>query len=122
VRATLEAIAFQTVDAVRAMDATADEPLRELRADGGASVNGWLMQFQADVLGVPGRPAAGARDDGARRRVPGGRRRRRVQPGTGARALPRRVRYEPLMSADERASRHAEWARGVERARGWASG
>jgi glycerol kinase len=53
VAATLEAIAFQTLDAVRAMDATADEPLRELRADGGASVNGWLMQFQADVLGVP---------------------------------------------------------------------
>src|SRR6202030_3407907 len=29
------------------------EPLRELRADGGASANGWLMQFQADILGVP---------------------------------------------------------------------
>ncbi len=52
-RATLEAIAYQTVDAVRAMEAGAGEPLRELRADGGATANRWLMQFQADVLGVP---------------------------------------------------------------------
>ncbi len=52
-RATLEAIAYQTVDAVRAMEAGAGEPLRELRADGGATANSWLMQFQADILGVP---------------------------------------------------------------------
>ena len=35
------------------MEAAAGQPLRELRADGGASANAWLMQFQADVLGVP---------------------------------------------------------------------
>ena len=52
-RAALEAIAYQTVDAVRAMEAGAGQPLRELRADGGATANRWLMQFQADVLGVP---------------------------------------------------------------------
>ena len=52
-RATLEAIAYQTLDAVRAMEAASGEPLSELRADGGASANAWLMQFQADVLGVP---------------------------------------------------------------------
>ncbi len=52
-RATLEAIAYQTVDAVRAMEPACAEPLSELRVDGGASRNGWLMQFQADVLGVP---------------------------------------------------------------------
>jgi glycerol kinase len=52
-RATLEAIAYQTVDAVRAQEAAAGRSLAELRADGGASVNGWLMRFQADVLGVP---------------------------------------------------------------------
>ncbi|HEX4186442.1 MAG TPA: glycerol kinase GlpK [Solirubrobacteraceae bacterium] len=52
-RATLEAVAYQTVDAVRAMEAASGEPLPELRADGGATVNRWLMQFQADVLGVP---------------------------------------------------------------------
>jgi glycerol kinase len=52
-RATLEAIAYQTLDAVRAMEAASGQPLSELRVDGGASANGWLMQFQADVLGVP---------------------------------------------------------------------
>jgi glycerol kinase len=52
-RATLEAIAYQTVDAVRAMEAASGGPLGELRADGGASSNAWLMQFQADVLGAP---------------------------------------------------------------------
>jgi glycerol kinase len=52
-RAALEAIAYQTFDAVRAMEEASGQPLRELRADGGATANGWLMQFQADVLGVP---------------------------------------------------------------------
>ena len=52
-RATLEAIAYQTFDAVAAMHAAGSPPLVELRVDGGASVNGWLMQFQADILGVP---------------------------------------------------------------------
>jgi glycerol kinase len=52
-RATLEAIAYQTADALDAMAAACAEPLDELRADGGATANRWLMQFQADVLGVP---------------------------------------------------------------------
>jgi glycerol kinase len=52
-RATLEAIAYQTVDAIRAMEAAGAPRLRELKADGGATANRWLMQFQADVLGVP---------------------------------------------------------------------
>jgi glycerol kinase len=52
-RAALEAIAYQTVDAVRAMEDACGVELSELRADGGASTNAWLMQFQADVLGVP---------------------------------------------------------------------
>jgi glycerol kinase len=52
-RAALEAMAYQTVDSVRAMEAAAGLPLQELHADGGAVANHWLMQFQADVLGVP---------------------------------------------------------------------
>ena len=52
-RAALEAIAYQTVDAVRAQERVAGQELTELRADGGAVANRWLMQFQADVLGVP---------------------------------------------------------------------
>jgi glycerol kinase len=52
-RATLEAIAYQTHDAVRATERAAGQSLSELRADGGATANRWLMQFQADILGVP---------------------------------------------------------------------
>ena len=52
-RAALEAIAYQTVDAVRAQEAAAGERLEVLKADGGAVANRWLMQFQADVLGAP---------------------------------------------------------------------
>ena len=52
-RAALEAIAYQTVDAVRAQEAASGESVPALKADGGAVANAWLMQFQADVLGVP---------------------------------------------------------------------
>ena len=51
-RAALEAIAYQTVDAVRAQEAASGERLAVLKADGGAVANRWLMQFQADVLGA----------------------------------------------------------------------
>lgn len=52
-RAALEGIAFQVADVLRAMEADAGVKLRELRVDGGASANDLLLQFQADVLGVP---------------------------------------------------------------------
>src|SRR3954465_9426991 len=52
-RAALEAMVYQTVDAVRAMQDASGVVLEELKADGGAVANGWLMKFQADVLGVP---------------------------------------------------------------------
>ena len=52
VRAALEAIAYQTVDVVEAMGAEGAVPIRELRVDGGASANNFLMQFQADLLGI----------------------------------------------------------------------
>jgi len=51
-RAVLEGIAWRTRDVTEAM-AAAGRPVEELRADGGAASNAWLMQFQADVLGVP---------------------------------------------------------------------
>lgn len=52
-RAALEAIAYQSVDAVRAQEEATGRPIESLRADGGAAANAWLMQFQADLLGVP---------------------------------------------------------------------
>ncbi len=52
-RAALEAIAFQVSDVLSAMQSDIDQPLKELRVDGGASQNDMLMQFQADILNVP---------------------------------------------------------------------
>jgi len=53
VRAALESIAYQTRELVECMETDAGEQLRELRVDGGAAVNDFLMQFQADILGRP---------------------------------------------------------------------
>jgi len=53
VRAALESLAYQTRDVADAMTADAGHPLASLRADGGAAANDFLMQFQADMLGVP---------------------------------------------------------------------
>jgi glycerol kinase len=51
VRAALEGIAFQCKDLIDAMEADSGQPIQELRVDGGAAVNNFLMQFQADILG-----------------------------------------------------------------------
>jgi glycerol kinase len=52
-RAALEAMAYQSAQVLEAMQLDANTPLTELRTDGGASKNDWLMQYQADVLNVP---------------------------------------------------------------------
>ena len=52
-RAALESIAYQTADVIHAMEADSGISLTQLRVDGGATANNLLMQFQADVLGVP---------------------------------------------------------------------
>jgi glycerol kinase len=52
-RAALEGIAYQVVDIIQAMEKDAGVPVKELRVDGGASLNGLLMQFQSDLMGVP---------------------------------------------------------------------
>ena len=51
-RATLESIAYQTYDVLKAMESDAGLPIKELRVDGGATVNDLMMQFQSDVLSV----------------------------------------------------------------------
>ena len=53
VRATLESMAYQTRELIDAMEADSGEELAELRVDGGAAANDFLMQFQADILGKP---------------------------------------------------------------------
>ena len=52
IRATLEALAYQTRDVLDAMEKDSGVPLKALRVDGGACANNFLMQFQSDILGV----------------------------------------------------------------------
>lgn len=52
-RAALESIAYQTMDVLKAMESDSGIDIRELRVDGGATVNNLLMQFQSDILQVP---------------------------------------------------------------------
>jgi glycerol kinase len=119
-RAALEAIAYQTVDAVRAQEAAAGERLAELKADGGAVANRWLMQFQADVLGasvvVPEVAETTALGAAYLAGIATGR-----WSGEQVREMWREAaRYEPAMGEDERESLLGEWRRAVEGARGWA--
>jgi glycerol kinase len=58
VRAALEAMAYGTAEVLSAMEADSGVVTRELRVDGGAALNDWLMTFQAGILGVPVRRPA----------------------------------------------------------------
>jgi glycerol kinase len=58
VRAALEAMAYSTADVLLAMERDSGMPARELRVDGGAAMNDWLMEFQANLLGIPVRRPA----------------------------------------------------------------
>jgi glycerol kinase len=58
VRAAVEAMAYQTADVLEAMERDSGVVLEELRVDGGATENAWLMEFQAGILGVPVHRAA----------------------------------------------------------------
>lgn len=117
-RAALEAIAFQVSDVLIAMQQDAPAPLTELRVDGGASANDMLMQFQADLLGVPVlRPqvkettALGAA----------------LMAGLSAGVYASKASlaslwqldraFEPSMSGDEREAHLARWHQAVQRAR-----
>ncbi len=117
-RATLEAIAYQTVDAVRAMEAASGTPLTELKADGGATVNGWLMQFQADVLGVPVVVAEIAETTALGAALLAGVGAGVLSSDAVGRGRRSRVELEPRMGEDERRSLLAGWHAALARARG----
>jgi glycerol kinase len=115
-RAALEAMAYQTVDALRAMESASGVVLDELKADGGAVANGWLMKFQADVLGVPVVVPEVSETTALGAAYLAG-----VATGTWTEADVRSMwrqaaRYEPSMSADERETLLAGWARALARA------
>ena len=120
-RAALEAIAYQTVDAVRAQEAASGNALTELRADGGAVANAWLMQFQADVLGVPVVVPEVAETTALGAAYLGGIGAGIWDAGEVGERWREAARYEPAMSADQRESLLDGWHRALERARGWAS-
>ncbi len=121
-RATLEAIAYQTVDAVRAMEAASGTPLTELRADGGATDNGWLMQFQADVLGVPVVVAEIAETTALGAAMLAGVGAGVLSQDAVARGHRARATLEPRMGEDERAALLAGWHGALARSRGVADG
>ncbi|HWD64455.1 MAG TPA: glycerol kinase GlpK [Solirubrobacteraceae bacterium] len=118
-RATLEAMAYQTVDAVRAMEAAGEHPLSELRADGGASVNAWLMQFQADMLGVPVVLPEVPETTSLGAALLAGVGIGRWTIDDVASGWRERRRFEPRMSDDQREQLLGQWRRAVDRARGW---
>lgn len=118
VRATLESIAYQVRDVLEAMEKDAGQALSELRVDGGASANRFLMQFQADILGVEvSRPeerettvmgAAFLAALGAG-----------MWPGSGvvARRWSEEARFGPTLDEAERARKLAGWRAAVARTR-----
>ena len=121
VRATLEAIAYQTRDVIDAMQADSGLTLPALRVDGGAVANNFLMQFQADILGVPvQRPAVTETTALGAAYLAG--------LATGYWASQDEISklwqvektFEPQMSEDQRNSLYQGWQRAVERSRAWA--
>jgi len=119
-RATLESIAYQTRDLVAAIRG-AGQPIDILRADGGGTANRFLMQFQADVLGLPVEVSAIRETTALGAAFLAG---LAVGVWRSPEELRKRhavsARYEPAMSADQRDGLYEGWRRAVERARGWA--
>jgi glycerol kinase len=122
-RAALEAIAFQSSEVLHAMELDAGQPLRELRVDGGASRNDFLMQFQADLLGVPVvRPRVIETTALGAAYLAGLAVGYWASPADVAAHWQCEHRFEPRMSRDAAASRLHEWSRAIQRARGWLEG
>ncbi len=119
-RAALESIAYQSADVLAAMQQDAGVTLSELRVDGGASRNDLLMQFQADVLGVPVvRPAVTETTALGAAYLAG----LAVGVWSGEEELEALWRadrrFEPRMESAERDRLMAGWHRAVERSKGW---
>ncbi|MFP5250363.1 MAG: FGGY family carbohydrate kinase, partial [Acidobacteriota bacterium] len=119
-RAALESIAFQVADVLDAVHSETGTPLNALRVDGGAAVNDLMMQFQADLLGVPVvRPrvtettALGAAYLAG---LAAG-----VWPSPQDLQAKRQgdTRFEPRMNPQQRSELRARWQRAVERSKSW---
>jgi glycerol kinase len=119
-RAALESIAYQTSDVLRCMRDDSGIDLTELRVDGGAVRNDFLMQFQADILGIPVVRPANTETTAAGAAFLAG---LAVNFWSGTPELSelwqREKTFEPQMSASERDRLLSEWTRAVGRAANW---
>src|SRR5919198_998569 len=122
-RAALESIAYQSAELLEAMQKDAGQPLKELRVDGGAAANDLLMQFQADLLGVPVlRPKVLETTALGAAYLAG----LTVNLWSSREELARHWqldrRFEPRMPRGEAQAKLARWREAVRRARDWAKG
>jgi glycerol kinase len=122
VRAALESIAYQSCDVLEAMHADSALSLQALRVDGGAVRNDFLMQFQADILGVPvQRPAVTETTALGAAYLAG----LAVGFWSSQEQIARQWvverTFEPAMPTDQRDRLYAGWRRAVDRARSWAT-
>lgn len=119
-RATLESMCYQTRDVLAAMTADSGVNVTTLRVDGGAVVNNLLMQFQADILGVPVQRPKVAETTALGAAYLAGLAVgfwRDAQEVAEQWAVDRT--FEPQMSVDQREALYAAWKRAVERSLGW---
>jgi glycerol kinase len=119
-RAALESIAFQVADLADAMQRDAGVALPELRVDGGAAINDSLLQFQADILGIPViRPAVIETTALGAAYLAG----IAVKLWSGADAIAaiplHEKRFEPRMPRAQSASLRERWQEAVSRSKGW---
>jgi len=119
-RATLESMCYQTRDVLEAMLADSGADLKTLRVDGGAVVNNLLMQFQADILGVPVQRPKVAETTALGAAYLAG---LAVGFWSSEQELAEHWAvdrtFEPRMSKDQRDSLYAGWKRAVERSQHW---
>ena len=121
-RAALESIAFQVADVLEAVHSETGTPLGALRVDGGAAVNDLLMQFQADVLGVPVvRPRVTETTALGAAYLAGLAVGFWENPETLREKRKGDVRFEPAMNAEKRTELRARWHRAVERSKEWSA-
>ena len=115
-RAALEAIAYQTYDVLIAMQKDSPHPLTELRVDGGAANNNLLMQFQADLLGVPVLRPKDTEITAKGAALLAGLKSGLYDEGTMKASWQVDRIFEPSMSADSRAQHLDKWQKAITRA------
>jgi len=121
-RAALEGIAFQSAEILDAMERDAGITLSELRVDGGAAANNLLMQFQADILGVPVvRPQVLETTALGAAYLAGLATGFWTSTDDIAHNLRIDRRFEPAMPRERAGELRAEWAKAVSRSKGWAA-